>query len=273
MCREGWGPAAGGERPARSHRQGIEARRELIADQRFHSLLPPRRLLTLEALVEWLAGKLGIAYHHIDPLTIDLVAVPGTMPIPSPALYLILPVAVPQGEFTAATRRPLAPASIAPVSVLLPLWACVHGYVPKSLNVVELPAALKAIFEGTVYVPSFLTEMSPSAADSRLPSDAVSDVAPAQKLGALTPRQQDVLHLLVDSTSKKGLGSRPNLTAANVNGTLRHPFRISVSTPATSDRRRGTATGNRPSRTRWRWCDKNSGRTRVFACRVTTPRW
>ena len=35
---------------------------------------PPRKPLTLEWLVEWLAGKLGVPYLHIDPLKIDLTA-------------------------------------------------------------------------------------------------------------------------------------------------------------------------------------------------------
>ena len=36
---------------------------------------PPHKTLTLEWLVEWLAGKLGVPYLHIDPLKIDLAAV------------------------------------------------------------------------------------------------------------------------------------------------------------------------------------------------------
>ncbi len=62
--------------------------------------------MTLETLVEWLAGKLGIPYHHIDPLKIDLVAVTGTMSIAYAERYRILPVAVAKGELTVATSEP-----------------------------------------------------------------------------------------------------------------------------------------------------------------------
>ncbi len=43
--------------------------------------------------------------------------------------------------------------------------------------------------------------------------------------------------------------------------------------PARSGRRRGIASARRRSRTRWPWCDRRSGRKRVFACPVRTRRW
>lgn len=113
-------------------------------------------------------------------------------------------------------RTAVVSASISHRDVLMSLAAGVHGYVPKSLNVVELTAALKAIFEGTVYVPSFLTELSPNAAESRLPSDGASEVAPVQTLDSLTPRQQDVLHLIVDSKSNKEMARILNLSEGTV---------------------------------------------------------
>src|SRR5215218_440789 len=41
---------------------------ELVAEQKWKSLAAPYPMLTLETLVEWLAGKLGVRYMHIDPL-------------------------------------------------------------------------------------------------------------------------------------------------------------------------------------------------------------
>ena len=40
--------------------------------QKWKSAKPPHKLMTLEWLVEWLAGKLKVPYLHIDPLKIDL---------------------------------------------------------------------------------------------------------------------------------------------------------------------------------------------------------
>ena len=106
MVADGLIAAADAEPVARSRTQRYEHPLELIADQKWRSLLPPRRTLTLETLVEWLAGKLGVPYHHIDPLKIDLVAVTGTMSIAYAERYRILPVAVGKGELTVATGEP-----------------------------------------------------------------------------------------------------------------------------------------------------------------------
>ena len=57
-------------------------------------------------LVEWLAGKLGIRYQHIDPLKIDLAAVTGTMSNAYAERYRILPVAVNRDVLTVATGQP-----------------------------------------------------------------------------------------------------------------------------------------------------------------------
>src|SRR6185437_5694869 len=106
MVADGLVAAADADPVARSRTQRYDNPLELIADQKWRSLVPPRRLLTLETLVEWLAGKLGIPYLHIDPLKIDLVAVTGTMSIAYAERYRILPVAVAKGELTVATSEP-----------------------------------------------------------------------------------------------------------------------------------------------------------------------
>ncbi len=106
MVMEGLVPAADAERIARSRTQRFEHPLELIADQRWKSLKPPHRTLTLETLVEWLAGKLGIRYQHIDPLKIDLNAVTQTMSNAYAERYRILPVAVNRDVLTVATGQP-----------------------------------------------------------------------------------------------------------------------------------------------------------------------
>ena len=106
MVADGLVSAPDAEKLARSRTQRYEHPLELIADQKWHSLLPPRKLLTLEFLVEWLAGKLGVPYLHIDPLKIDLVAVTATMSNAYAERYRILPVAVAPGELTVATSEP-----------------------------------------------------------------------------------------------------------------------------------------------------------------------
>ena len=79
---------------------------EAIAVQKWHNQLPPRKLLHLEWLVEWLAGKLGVPYLHIDPLRIDFSGVTSTMSYAYAERYRILPVAVTRTELTVATSEP-----------------------------------------------------------------------------------------------------------------------------------------------------------------------
>jgi general secretion pathway protein E len=98
--------AADADRLARSRTHRFDHPLELIADQKWRSLIAPRPIMTLEWLVEWLAGKLGVPYHHIDPLKIDLVAVTNTMSNAYAERYRILPVAVSKGELTVATGEP-----------------------------------------------------------------------------------------------------------------------------------------------------------------------
>ena len=91
---------------ARSRTQRFEHPLELVADRRLKSLRPPHKPLLLDDLVEWLAGKLGVPYQHVDPLKIDLGAVTSTMSNAYAERYRILPVAVDRRTLTVATGEP-----------------------------------------------------------------------------------------------------------------------------------------------------------------------
>src|SRR5512144_2427806 len=106
MVADGLIAQADAERIARSRTQRFEHPLELVAEQKLKSLKPPYKVLALDALVEWLAGKLGIPHLHIDPLTIDLGAVTATMSNAYAERYRILPVAVDRSTLTVATGEP-----------------------------------------------------------------------------------------------------------------------------------------------------------------------
>ena len=78
----------------------------IIADQKWKSLLPPFRALTLEDLAEWLAGKVGLDYYHIDPLKIDFTAVTDVMSSAYATRFGILPVQVTAREVVVVTTEP-----------------------------------------------------------------------------------------------------------------------------------------------------------------------
>ncbi|MDP3636916.1 MAG: ATPase, T2SS/T4P/T4SS family, partial [Azonexus sp.] len=78
----------------------------VVADQKWRSLKAPERLLTLEVLTEWLAGRVGLDYLHIDPLKIDFTGVAEVMSSAYAGRFGILPVAVSTREVVIATAEP-----------------------------------------------------------------------------------------------------------------------------------------------------------------------
>jgi general secretion pathway protein E len=99
-------PAAEADRLAQARTRRYDHPLELIADQKWHAASGPRVPLTLDWLVEWLAGKLGVPYFHIDPLKIDLTAVTQTMSNAYAERYRILPVEATRTTLRVATAEP-----------------------------------------------------------------------------------------------------------------------------------------------------------------------
>jgi general secretion pathway protein E len=121
MIAEGLILPADGERVARARTQRFEHPLELIADHKLRSLKPPHATLTLESLVEWLAGKLAVPYRHIDPLKVELAAVTATMTNAYAERYRILPIAVDRTTLTVATAEPFVRAWADELSRILKL--------------------------------------------------------------------------------------------------------------------------------------------------------
>jgi DNA-binding NarL/FixJ family response regulator len=79
--------------------------------------------------------------------------------------------------------------------ILLALSSGVHGYVPKSMGATKIHEALSYVLKGLIYVPQSITEID---------ADAGPDPAVAEpKLDTLSPRQRDVLKLVVKGKSNK----------------------------------------------------------------------
>jgi len=106
LVADGLVAAADAEKIARLRSSRVEHPLETIAEQKWKSLVPSHRILGLEWLVEWLAGKLGVRYLHIDPLKIDLGGVTQSMSNAYAERYRILPVAVTRDTLTVATSEP-----------------------------------------------------------------------------------------------------------------------------------------------------------------------
>ena len=75
----------------------------IVADQKWKK---GNALLTLDALTEWLAKRVGLEYLHIDPLKIDFAAVTEVMSSAYATRFRILPVGVSAKETIVATAEP-----------------------------------------------------------------------------------------------------------------------------------------------------------------------
>jgi general secretion pathway protein E len=78
----------------------------MVADQKWKSLLPPGKLLTVDTLTEWLARHCDLPYLHIDPLRIDFASVTEVMSSAYATRFRILAVEVKLSEVVVATSEP-----------------------------------------------------------------------------------------------------------------------------------------------------------------------
>ena len=111
--------------------------------------------------------------------------------------------------------------------ILLALEAGVHGYMLKSLSVTDLAAALRTVFDGGIYVPASLANIS-SGPLAAIPEERVRAMPSGQPEAAspLTPRQQDVLDLLVQGKTNKEIASALRLREGTVKIHMAAIFRV-----------------------------------------------
>ncbi len=102
--------------------------------------------------------------------------------------------------------------------VLAALAAGVNGFVPKGLRDNDLVAALETILSGAIYVPSSLAQATGPGGEPASGSGAFD-------LGRLTPRQRDVLGLLVEGRSNKEIARALDLGHGTVKIHLAAVFR------------------------------------------------
>jgi general secretion pathway protein E len=78
----------------------------IVADQKWKHPAPPHKPLSLEALTEWLAKRVGLEYLHVDPLKVDFAGVTEVMSSAYATRFRILPVGVTGREAVIATAEP-----------------------------------------------------------------------------------------------------------------------------------------------------------------------
>jgi general secretion pathway protein E len=78
----------------------------ILGNQKWKSMRSPHRALTVETLTEWLAGKVGLDYFHIDPLQLNFGAIASVVSKAYADRLKIMPVKISGKEVTVATAEP-----------------------------------------------------------------------------------------------------------------------------------------------------------------------
>jgi DNA-binding NarL/FixJ family response regulator len=118
-------------------------------------------------------------------------------------------------DFDPELRIAVVSASTDRYDILAALEAGVHGYVPKGLGAVDLAAAIRLITSGVIYVPPVLAHRPTRQARFSEENPVDETLAPLPPV-ALTPRQKDVLVLLVNGLSNKEIARRLDVSTGTV---------------------------------------------------------
>jgi DNA-binding NarL/FixJ family response regulator len=103
--------------------------------------------------------------------------------------------------------------SIRRQDILMALDAGVHGYIPKNVHPDDLTAALNMVVNGAVYVPAAVASTASLALEGQVLTTKPPKNSPADML---TPRQREVLELLLEGRSNKEIARALNLGEGTV---------------------------------------------------------
>ncbi len=160
--------------------------------------------VVIEASTAREALHLVAHYHDLDLILLDL-ALPGSSGLTAlPELHALRP----------AVPLVILSASEEPTAVRQALEGGAMGYIPKSSSSHEMITALHLVLVGEVYVPPALL-----AALEALETSSVQGATPATEervVDGLTLRQVEVLRLMGQGLSNKGICRRLNLAEGTV---------------------------------------------------------
>jgi DNA-binding NarL/FixJ family response regulator len=126
-----------------------------------------------------------------------------------------------------ATRVAVVSGSQDRNNILKAISIGLHGYISKGLGVSELIVALQSICAGVVYLPPFLPDLPIEDGDPHAEPDAASALnRPVPTFADLTPRQSEVLDMLVKGKSNKAMARELNLSEGTIKFHLSAVFRV-----------------------------------------------
>lgn len=127
-------------------------------------------------------------------------------------------------EFDGNLRIAVVSGSSSRSDVLSALEVGVNGYMPKGLGAKDLTAALRLVLEGAIYVPPSMAAR-PSSDEITSVAEPKSETDQRPSVDALTPRQRDVLELIVQGKSNKEIARQLDLGEGTVKIHLAALFR------------------------------------------------
>lgn len=160
--------------------------------------------VVIEASTAREAIRLATHYHDLDLILLDL-ALPGLSGLSAlPELYKLRPT-VPLAILSASEE---------PIAVQQALDAGAMGYIPKSSSSHEMITALHLVLAGEVYVPPALLAALEALEGASIQAATVT--AEEENVDGLTPRQVEVLRLMAQGLSNKGICKHLNLAEGTV---------------------------------------------------------
>lgn len=94
------------------------------------------------------------------------------------------------------------------------------GFVPKTMRGETILGVLRLVLSGEKYIPPFLFDYRDNATQPAAPA-----AQPGSPLSGLTPRERDILEMIVDGAPNKVIARELNLQEVTVKAHLRNMFR------------------------------------------------
>ncbi|MET0439564.1 MAG: response regulator transcription factor [Devosia sp.] len=109
--------------------------------------------------------------------------------------------------------------------ILRALSVGAHGYIPRSLSMFETIQALASITAGQIYVPPTVSDLLEDKLFDQTVNSTGTPVPPPSAVEQLTARQYEVMMLIAEGRSNKGIAQKLHLSEGTVKTHVNALFR------------------------------------------------
>lgn len=118
-----------------------------------------------------------------------------------------------------------------------------NGYIPKTMRGQTIIGVLRLVLSGERYIPPFLFEHRDILSKNPADRAATAAIDPTSQLAQLTPRELDILNMIVDGAPNKVIARALALQEVTVKAHLRSVFRKLGATNRTEAARTAIVSG------------------------------